>query len=199
MQLVQKNYQKILKKFIILYMIILIGPSASGKTEVCKLLCSKFNYKKFITTTTRQIRNKEINGLDYYFISLDEFKNKINNNEFIETVFYNNNYYGTEKKEISLNSVLIVEPNGLKHFNNLKNHSIVSFFLESSKELRKERMLQRGDNIIDINLRLENDDNIFNDEIKKESNFILDSDLYSITELTDIINNLYQEKIKKII
>ena len=64
-------------------MIILVGPSASGKTEIVKYLIKYFSYTKFVTTTTRNIRVNEINGVDYNFISTAEFLDKIKNNEFI--------------------------------------------------------------------------------------------------------------------
>ena len=60
-------------------MIILVGPSASGKTEIVKYLIKYFSYTKFVTTTTRNIRVNEINGIDYNFISTTEFLDKIKN------------------------------------------------------------------------------------------------------------------------
>ena len=113
-------------------MIILIGPSASGKTEIAKKLISTFGYKKFVTTTTRNKRVGETDGIDYYFISVDEFKENLANNKFIETTIYNNNYYGSYKSEMGDNKVLIVEPNGLKAFQSLNDPHIISFFIDSS-------------------------------------------------------------------
>ena len=53
-------------------MIILVGASASGKTEIAKILYKK-GYKKCVTTTTRQIRPSEVNGIDYHFITKEDF------------------------------------------------------------------------------------------------------------------------------
>lgn len=139
-------------------MIILVGPSASGKTEVAKILIKDYGFKKFVTTTTRQMRVNEINDVDYHFISLDEFHQKMANNEFIETVEYNGNFYGTYKSEIDDNKVLIVEPNGLSSFLSLNNSRIVSFYIDSPKELRKARMESRQDKKEDISKRLALDD-----------------------------------------
>ena len=102
-------------------MIILVGPSASGKTEIAKILIKEYGYQKFVTTTTRNIRINEKDNVDYHFINKDQFINKIKNDEFIEYVSYNDNFYGTEKKEIDKNKVLIVEPQGLKHFKTLND------------------------------------------------------------------------------
>ena len=52
-------------------MLILIGPSASGKTEVAKLLAKKYNITKIVTYTTRAPRINEINGVDYNFVSVE--------------------------------------------------------------------------------------------------------------------------------
>jgi guanylate kinase len=60
----------------------------------------ELNSQKLITTTTRSPRLGEINGQDYYFVSREEFRKGIANNQFLEYVEYNDNYYGT-----SLNSL----------------------------------------------------------------------------------------------
>ena len=54
-------------------MIVLIGASASGKTEISKTLCANFTYQKCITTTTRNIRPNEQPGVDYHFLSKEDF------------------------------------------------------------------------------------------------------------------------------
>ena len=96
-----------------------MGASATGKSEIAKVLVSKYGMHKFVTCTTREKRIGEIDKRDYYFLSIDEFKEKINNDEFIEWTIYNNNYYGSLKKELSNNKVLIVEPNGFSKFKDL--------------------------------------------------------------------------------
>ena len=177
-------------------MIILIGPSASGKTEIAKKLISTFDYKKFVTTTTRNKRVGEIDGVDYYFISVDEFKENLANNKFIETTIYNNNYYGSYKSEMGDNKVLIVEPNGLKAFQSLNDPHIISFFIDSSEDDRYERMLKRGDEINDIKHRLHNDRKLFYENIKTD--FIIINKNKSLEELSNDINNLYLKKIKSL-
>ena len=99
-------------------MLVLVGPSASGKSAIVKCLESKYGIKKFITCTTRPMRVGEVDKVDYYFMSKDEFTTRYENNEFIETVFYNGNYYGTLKSEAGINKVVILEPQGLKNFLN---------------------------------------------------------------------------------
>lgn len=177
-------------------MVILIGPSASGKTEIAKKLISNFGYKKFVTTTTRNKRVGEIDGVDYYFISVDEFKENLANNKFIETTIYNNNYYGSFKSEMGDNKVLIVEPNGLKAFQSLNDPHIISFFIDSSEDDRYERMIKRGDEINDIKRRLHNDRKLFYENIKTDFRIINKNK--SLEELSIDINNLYLKKIKSL-
>ena len=55
-------------------MIVLSGPSASGKTEVAKRLMNQYGVKRVITTTTRPMRTGEVDGVDYLFVSKEKFK-----------------------------------------------------------------------------------------------------------------------------
>ena len=84
--------------------IILCAPSGSGKTTLAKHLLSNelFNLKFSVSSTTRRKRDGEIAGNDYHFLSLNEFKNKIDNDEFIEfEQVYEDTFYGTLKSEVN--------------------------------------------------------------------------------------------------
>jgi guanylate kinase len=88
-------------------LIIIAAPSGSGKTTIVKeLLLEDLNLGFSISSTTRTKRKNEIDGKDYHFISVADFKEKIQNNDFIEwEEVYKNVYYGTAKSEIQkLNS-----------------------------------------------------------------------------------------------
>ena len=79
------------------------APSGSGKTTIVRHLLrqEKLNLMFSISATSREPRGTEKHGEDYYFISLKEFKNKINNDEFLEwEEVYRDNFYGTLKKEV---------------------------------------------------------------------------------------------------
>lgn len=175
-------------------MIIIIGASASGKTEVVKKLINEYGYKKLVTYTTREKRVGEIDGIDYNFVSIDEFNKLLLNDEFFETIKYNNNYYGTLKKDISVGKVVILEPNGFKKYNNSIYKPIVSFFLYSSRDMREKRMIYRGDKIELIKERLESDSIIFSDENINGVNFIINSDSLTISEIAKEINDLYKRE-----
>lgn len=83
--------------------IIFSAPSGSGKTTIVRHLLKACNYLAFsISATTRQRRvDREIDGKDYYFLKVKDFKQKIENEEFIEwEEVYDGNYYGTLKSEV---------------------------------------------------------------------------------------------------
>ena len=83
-------------------LVIFSAPSGSGKTTIVRHLLNKgFPLEFSISATSRPKRGNEIHGKDYYFISADEFRGKIKNNEFLEwQEVYPNKYYGTLKSEV---------------------------------------------------------------------------------------------------
>lgn len=179
-------------------MIILIGPSASGKTEIAKYLISKFAFKKFVTTTTRLPRVGEINDVDYHFISVQKFKENIKENKFIEFVNYNGNFYGTTLEEIDDSKVLILEPSGLLAFKALKDPKIISFYIDATLETRKERMILRKDDPKEILKRIQNDDLYFEDAKKEASHMIVNNNDTSIENSAVTIYKIYQDELNKL-
>lgn len=177
-------------------MIILIGPSASGKTEIAKYLISKFAFKKFVTTTTRKPRYGEINDIDYHFIDIDTFQKYINEDKFIEYVNYNGNYYGTTLEEIDDQKVLILEPSGLLAFKKLNNPKIISFYIDATLETRKDRMILRKDDPEEIIKRIENDDSYFLDAKKEASHLVVNN---NDTSIKDVANKIFKIYIQEII
>ena len=78
------------------------GPSGAGKTTVCdKLLEKNENLHFSISCTTRKPRKGEKDGVDYYFISVEEFKERVDNDEFLEYAEVHDFYYGTLKSEVT--------------------------------------------------------------------------------------------------
>lgn len=79
------------------------GPSGSGKTTIVHDLLNIDSRLKFsVSATTRTRRTNEVDGKDYHFISIEEFKKRIANNEFVEwEEVYTNGFYGTLKSEIN--------------------------------------------------------------------------------------------------
>ncbi|MDX9743696.1 MAG: guanylate kinase [Arcobacteraceae bacterium] len=82
--------------------LIISGPSGCGKSSLLKKFYENFsNYYFSISTTTRQPRVGEVDGVDYFFVTKEEFENDIENDYFLEYAQVHNNYYGTSLKPIT--------------------------------------------------------------------------------------------------
>ncbi len=172
-------------------MLIIVGPSAAGKTEIVKRLTEISHLKKLVTYTTRLLRWNEIEDVDYHFISLDDFKEKLDNNFFFEYVIYNNNYYGTAINDIVPSNVVILEPNGLKKYVEQAHDKVKICFLKCSEETRRIRMVKRKDQPDSIKRRLKSDRLCFTDEIESMADLIIDSENLSIDEAAKKIFEFY--------
>lgn len=157
-------------------MIVLVGPSASGKTEAAKLLYSIYGIKKVITHTTRPMRIGEKDDVDYHFVSKEEFLKLKEKNYFIETTLYNGNYYGTSKSEVSDNKVLIVDPNGVKSILSLNDPRIIIFRLNADSTTRFNRMIIRGDSIENIEQRISKDKDVFSEDALSSKSINIDTE-----------------------
>lgn len=156
-------------------MLVIVGPSASGKTQIVAKLIKHFNMHKMVTYTTRPIRQNEIDGIDYHFISLEDFNQKKASGFFLEYVCYNNNYYATAKNALTNDKVVILESEGLKTYIKEAKDQIKIVFIRCSKQIRRIRMQIRGDDETTIKKRLASDDQHFNQEIIKLADLVIDS------------------------
>jgi guanylate kinase len=133
--------------------LIITAPSGAGKTSITKHLMEKFPVLTFsISAATRQARDNEKNGVDYYFISNEEFKYKIQHGAFVEwEMVYEGKYYGTLKSELERIwnerkiPVLDIDVKGAIHVQQQFNEGTLSLFIEppSVDELKK-RLQSRG-------------------------------------------------------
>lgn len=178
-------------------MLILVGPSASGKTQVAQMLIQKYNMEKMVTYTTRPMREKEVDGVDYHFISRDEFEKKIKDNFFLEHVTYNNNFYGTAFASISDNKVVILEPSGLKTYLDKLPNDVFIIYLRCSEEVLRIRMKIRGNNDDEIKKRLELDKGVFNSSVRSLAHYTIDTTASNTPDVTEKVYKLYQKSLKK--
>lgn len=162
-------------------MIILTGASASGKTEVGKYLSTHYNIKKVITYTTRQKRVSEVDGVDYHFITKDDFLKLKMNDFFFETMEYNDNFYGTARTSLKGNTYVILDYHGLKKYLESDLH-FISFYLDVSEEVRYKRMLERGDGETNAKGRILLDREAFPKEMKDLVSYVIDGDDLSVSE-----------------
>lgn len=175
-------------------MIVLAGASASGKTEVAKMLAKKYGITKMITTTTRDMRVGEVNGRDYFFVTKEEFEGMLRDDRFIEHTIYNGNFYGSTKDQIADNRCVVVDPAGLRAYIALNNDNIVTFFLDSLEETRRKRMIARGDNEDKIISRLKHDRVAFKKEGIPPVDYHIDSETKTVEEVTDEIYRIYTSR-----
>jgi guanylate kinase len=134
-------------------LIIITAPSGAGKTSITKYLLNRFPVLAFsISAATRARRGIEKHGVDYYFISTDEFNNKIQHNEFVEwEMVYEGKYYGTLKTELKRIwknhqvPILDIDVKGAIHVQQQYPHNSLSLFIEppTIDEL-KRRLEGRG-------------------------------------------------------
>ena len=138
--------------------IILTAPSGAGKTSITKYLLKNNPGLGFsISAATRSARNDEKNGKDYYFITMEDFNTKIQNNEFVEwEMVYEGRYYGTLKSEFNRiwNNgqvpVLDIDVKGAIHVQQQYPGSSFSIFIEPpSIEELKRRLETRGSESIE--------------------------------------------------
>ncbi len=176
-------------------MIILVGASASGKTVTALELQKKYGLKKAITTTTREMRVGERDGVEYFFISKEEFKKRLAENRFVESSLYNGNYYGCGIDQVADDKVVVLDPNGLHSFKKLANKNIVTFLLIADEKIRRERMASRGDKKENIDQRITNDVVDFSLEKIGDVDFIIKTNNKSIEETADLVYQNYKKKI----
>jgi len=144
--------------------IIVSAPSGSGKTTIIKhLLKQDYNLYFSVSATSRDKREKETNGVDYYFLSVEEFKDKIKKELFLEwEEVYENSFYGTLKNDVekSLDSgrniildVDVVGAVNIKRF--FKENALSVFVKPPSIEELKQRLIDRSSDKIEvINVRV---------------------------------------------
>lgn len=172
-------------------MMILIGASASGKTEVARVLIEQFNYKKCITTTTRAMREGEIDGVSYHFVDKETFLKLKEENAFVESMEYQNEFYGLQVKDIIPEGVVILDPIGANEVIRLKKEVFV-VYMETSEALREKRMIQRGDAIDMIKMRLQSDALLFNKQNLHKIDIIVENEEQSLMEIAAMIDNAYK-------
>lgn len=171
-------------------MIILMGPSASGKTSIGRILEKMYNIEKVVTYTTRDKRYQEIDGIDYHFISKEEFLKLKENNFFFETIEYNNNFYGTSIESLSKNKYMILDIEGYKSYLD-KGIDITAFFLKASKASRINRMNLRRDSDENIISRLKLDDSRFDERKLDNHVYIINTDEASLDVIAKEIYDIY--------
>lgn len=176
--------------------IVISGPSGVGKGTICNKLINELNAWYSVSTTTRAPREGEVNGVNYFFVTKEEFEDKIKNGEFLEYNVYNNNYYGTSKKVVldkmnkGINVFSEIDVNGAHNIKKIFPDALLIYIAPPSIEALRERLIGRGTESLEkIEQRLE--------IAKKELEEINFYDYVVVNDDIDKATNEVREIIKK--
>ena len=178
--------------------IVISGPSGVGKGTICNRLINELKAWYSVSTTTRSPREGEVDGVNYYFITKEEFEKKIREGEFLEYNIYNDNYYGTSKKIVldkmneGINVFSEIDVNGAHNIKKIFPDALLIYIAPPSMDALRERLIGRGTESEEkINQRLE--------IAKKE---MLEIDFYDyvvvnddLEKATDEVRNIIVNKI----
>lgn len=182
--------------------LVISGPSGSGKSSLMKELLKEIQDAYFsISTTTREIREGEIDGVNYHFVSKEEFEQDINAGYFLEWAKVHDNYYGTSLKpvlkELHEGKLVIfdIDVQGHKIAQEKFGNLITSIFITTpDQNSLKERLINRGtDTKESIGKRLANA--VSEMTRMREYDYLLINDDFKAT-LHDLISIAYASKKK---
>ena len=138
-------------------MIILSSPSGAGKTTLTKKIQQKYqDFKISVSHTTRKPRSNEVEGVDYFFINNEEFRQKIVNGEFYEHAKIFDNYYGTSRNSVNSllknNNILFdIDWQGTQQLSKFKELNLIKIYLvPPNKEELRSRLIQRNQDKHDV-------------------------------------------------
>ena len=202
-------------------LVVISGPSGSGKgTIIKKLKDINNNFWLSISMTSRDIRSNDIPGETYFFVSREEFLDRISKNVFLEYAEYNGNYYGTPKDMIldklneGLDVILEIEIQGALKIKELVPDAIFIFILPPSMSELRKRLVNRGtdskDKILsrfkmayqEINEVTKYNYVVINDDIDKavnKVNSILISERCRVDRIEEVYLNNMEEELHEIL
>jgi guanylate kinase len=173
-------------------LITISAPSGAGKTTLCRAIQEQTEMKFSVSCTTRNQRNYEVDGVDYYFITDEEFQKRLSNDEFAETEDVHGCMYGTIKETIDLaistTEILLfeVDVKGSMSIRELyPDHTMTIFVLPPSLEDLRARLIKRGtdseDRIakrlsrleIEIGFKEKFDFTVINDDVQRATTEII--------------------------
>ena len=151
-------------------MVVLSSPSGAGKTTITKKIQQKYqSFKISVSHTTRKPRSNEVDGVDYNFISQENFKKLIKEGKFYEYAKIFDNYYGTLKKSVDdlfkKNDIIFdIDWQGTKQLSKFKNLKLIKIYLipPDKKELRNRLINRNQDSPEEVERRFKG----FNEDIK---------------------------------
>jgi len=177
-------------------LIVVSGPSGAGKDTICNRVIEDMKDTKIsVSMTSREPRGKEVEGVDYYFVTKEEFEKHIANDDFLEyAIVHSNQYYGTPKSKLEedlnkgKNVILVIDIQGALKVKEIIKEALFIFIMPPSMEELKERLLKRN---------TETKDKIL-ERFKTAYNEINEFTKYNYIVINDIVDKAV-EKVKSII
>ncbi|MCM1114742.1 MAG: guanylate kinase [Clostridium sp.] len=182
-------------------LVVLSAPSGCGKDTVFKEICKKRDdVAESVSATTRAAREGEVDGVNYYFVSREQFQDMIENQQLLEYCQYNNCYYGTPVK--SVNRVikegkicfLIIEVQGAQRVMDIYPECLSIFLLPPSLDVLEQRLRGRdsdGEDMILSRLEIAKTEMEFKDKYDYQ---VINDDL---DECVDEINKIISDELNK--
>lgn len=170
----------------------LLGKSGSGKSTLERKFES-LGFSRIISYTTREMREGEQNHRDYHFVSKEQFDNLVKSNIIIESVIYNNNFYGAPKPVGSDKYVVVLEPDGMAKFKQLYGNQVISVYLDTPDDTIDERLDIRNDTP-DRESR-KSEDNLKFADIKSKVDLVINGEntvSYNVVMIMRAINERYK-------
>lgn len=131
-------------------LIVISGPSGAGKGTICKVLTGRNDFWLSVSATTRQPRNGEAEGVNYFFLTKENFIQKIESDDFLEYAEVYGNYYGTPKSKVmeilddGMDVILEIDIQGALRVKENYPEGVFIFILPPSMEELKNRIINRG-------------------------------------------------------
>lgn len=132
-------------------LIVISGPSGAGKGTICKALLEKHKDLYIsVSATTRSPRNGEVDGVNYYFLTREQFNTKVSENGFLEYAEVYGNFYGTPKANVEQmleegkDVILEIDIQGALQVKENFSEGVFIFILPPSMEELKQRIIKRG-------------------------------------------------------
>lgn len=168
-------------------LVVISGPSGVGKGTVRKALFNmpKHNLTYSVSMTTRKMRPGEVNGTDYYFVSKDEFEQKIEDGKLLEHAEFVGNYYGTpldkvnEQLDMGHEVVLEIEVEGALQVKKKMPDCVMIFLVPPGKQALYDRLKGRGTE----------SDEVISQRIEKANREFQKAYLYDYIVVNDEVNN----------
>ena len=183
-----------------IFILILLGKTTSGKDTIVNKLVDEYDFKKLITYTTRPKRKNEKNGVVYHYITEENFKQRIEEGFFAEWKTYNTEfgvwYYGTALEDLEKaddKTIIILTPDGYRDIIKKLPDKPKSIYIYANNATIKNRLVKRGDDENEAKRRLEHDNIDFKGIENKVDKIVYNNDGEKIEDVIQKILTYMEE------